>query len=41
VRPHQVAGSFAEERPAFERTAREFETEKQQFDLETYLKRFA
>ncbi len=32
---------YEEERPAFERTAREFETEKQQFDLETYLKRFA
>jgi len=32
---------YQEERPVFERTAREFEPEKVQFDLETYLKRFA
>ena len=32
---------YEEERPVFERTSREFEPERQQFDLETYLKRFA
>lgn len=35
-------GVFYEaERPVFDRTARGFEPEKQQFDLETYLQRFA
>ena len=32
---------YKEERPVYERSAREFEPEQQQFDLETYLKRFA
>ncbi|MBI2912338.1 MAG: 2-oxoacid:ferredoxin oxidoreductase subunit beta [Chloroflexi bacterium] len=32
---------YEEDRPVFERTSREFEPEKQQFDLETYLKRFS
>ena len=32
---------YEEERPVFERRSREFEPEKQQFDLETYLKRFS
>jgi len=32
---------YREERPVYERVAAEFEPEKQQFDLETYLKRFA
>ncbi len=32
---------YEEERSVFDRTTREFEPEKQQFDLETYLKRFA
>ncbi len=31
---------YQEERPVYERTARQFEPEKQQFDLATYLKRF-
>jgi len=32
---------YQEERPVFERTSWEFEPERQQFDLETYLKRFS
>ena len=32
---------YQEERPVYERAAREFEPERQQFDLETYLKRFS
>jgi 2-oxoglutarate ferredoxin oxidoreductase subunit beta len=32
---------YEEERPVFEQSAREFEAALQQFDLETYLKRFA
>ncbi len=32
---------YQEERPVYEQSAREFEPEQQQFDLETYLKRFA
>ncbi len=32
---------YQEERPVYEQTAREFEPVQQQFDLETYLKRFA
>ena len=31
---------YEEDRPVFERTAREFEAEKQKFDLDTYLQRF-
>lgn len=31
---------YEEERPVYERTAREFEAEKQKFDLDTYLERF-
>jgi len=31
---------YEEERAVYERTAREFETEKQKFDLDTYLQRF-
>ncbi len=32
---------YEEERAVFERTSRQFEPERQQFDLETYLKRFS